>query len=216
MRKHLVLSGVTIVLLVAALTPLSGGQKEKKDDKDEAKPIPGIGPVSGFLKLYTGFKLTEGPCADRSGNVYFCDVLSQRIHHIDPAGKLSVFVEKANFAAGLKINLQGEVVACELEGAVAAYDPKSKKRRVIADKFEGKRFNGPNDLVIDKDGGIYFTDTGFGSPKLPQGKMGVYYISPKGEVSRLIDNLPVPNGINLSPDEKMLYVFPLRQADMMA
>jgi gluconolactonase len=217
MRKHLVLSGVAVVLLLAALSPLSGGQKEKKDDKDEGKPIPGIGPVSGFLKLYTGFKFTEGPCADRSGNVYFSDIPSQRIHHIDPAGKLSVFVEKTNFANGLKINAQGEVVACEMDGAVAAYNPESKKRRVIADKFEGKRFNAPNDLVIDKEGGIYFTDPMFRAPTpLPQGKTCVYYVSPKGEVSRLIDSLPNPNGINLSPDEKTLYVIPTGQADMMA
>jgi gluconolactonase len=217
MRTHLILPSVAVVLLLAGLAPLSGGQKEKKDGTDEAKPIAGIGPISGFLKLYTGFKFTEGPCADRSGNVFFSDIPAERIHRIDPTGKLSVFVEKSNHANGLKVNAQGELVACEMNGALAAYDPDGKKRRVVTDKFDGKRYNAPNDLVIDKEGGIYFTDPSFSAPKpLPQGKTCVYYVDAKGAVTRLIDDLPNPNGINLSPDEKTLYVFPSGQADMMA
>jgi gluconolactonase len=217
MRKHLVLPSVAVLLGIVGSAPLSGGQKEKKDGTDEAKPIAGIGPISGFLKLYTGFKFTEGPCADRSGNVYFSDIPNERIHRIDPTGKLSVFVEKSNHANGLKVNAQGEIVACEMDGAVAAYSPDGKNRRVIADKYEGKRFNAPNDLVIDKEGGIYFTDPSFSAPKpLPQGKTCVYYITPKGGVTRLIDDLNNPNGINLSPDEKTLYVIPSGSADMMA
>jgi gluconolactonase len=215
MRKFWVLPAGAVLLFCGSL-PLAGGQKEKKDAQDESKPIPGIGPISGFLKAYTGFKFTEGPCADRSGNVFFSDIPAERIHRIDPTGKLSVFVEKSNSANGLKVNAQGEIVACEMDGAVAAYSPDGKKRRVIADKFEGKRFNAPNDLVIDREGGIYFTDPQFKAPTpLPQGKTCVYYVSPKGAVTRLIDNLPNPNGINLSPDEKTLYVIPTGQADMM-
>jgi gluconolactonase len=205
------------LLLLTGLPAFSGGQQDKKDEKDEGKPIPAIGPVSGFLKAYTGFKFTEGPCSDRAGNVYFSDIPNERIHQIDPTGKLSVFVEKSNHANGLKVNALGELVACEMDGAVAAYALDGKKRRVIADKYEGKRFNAPNDLVIDKEGGMYFTDPSFSAPKpLPQGKTCVYYVTAKGEVSRLIDDLPNPNGINLSPDEKTLYVFPTGQAEMMA
>ncbi len=216
MRKLWVVPAVAVVLLGGSL-PLVCGQKDKKDAQDEGKPIPGIGPISPFLKAYSGFKFTEGPCADRSGNVFFSDIPADRIHRIDPTGKLSVFVDKSNSANGLKVNAQGELVACEMDGAVVAYSPDGKKRRVIADKYEGKRFNAPNDLVIDREGGIYFTDPQFKAPMpLPQGKTCVYYINPKGAVSRLIDNLPNPNGINLSPDEKTLYVIPTGQADMMA
>jgi gluconolactonase len=88
---------------------------------------------------------------------------------------------------------------------------------VLADRYDGKRFNAPNDLVIDKQGGIYFTDPEFLAPKpLPQGKTAVYYIAADGKVSRLIDDLPNPNGVLLSPDERTLYVIPSGQAEMIS
>ena len=88
---------------------------------------------------------------------------------------------------------------------------------MLADKYDGKRFNAPNDLVIDRAGGVYFTDPAFRAPKpLPQGKTAVYYLSADGKVTRLIDDLPNPNGVILSPDEKTLYVIPSGQAEMMS
>jgi gluconolactonase len=184
---------------------------------EEPKPIQGIGPVGKIVKLHTGFKFTEGPAADRDGNLYFSDIPAQRIHRVDAKGKLSVFREKSNLANGLKVNARGEVVACEMAGRVVAISSDGKKVRVLADKFQGKRFNAPNDLVIDKGGGIYFTDPSFGAPQpLPQGKTAVYYIAPGGKVTRLIDNLGQPNGVVLSPDEKTLYVIPTGPAEMMA
>ena len=94
---------------------------------------------------------------------------------------------------------------------------KTKKKRIVADKYNGNRFNAPNDLVIDKQDGVYFTDPSFRAPKpMPQDKLGVYYVDAKGKVTRLIDNLPNPNGILLSVDGKTLYVIPTGQAEMMA
>ena len=178
--------------------------------------IPGIGPAGPIVKLHTGFAFTEGPAADRRGNVYFSDIPNQRIHKVDAEGKVSVFRENSNHANGLMVNAKGEIVACEMDGQVVAYSPDGKSRRVLADRYNGKRFNSPNDLVIDKKGGIYFTDPGFGAPNpRPQDKMGVYYLAADGKVSRLIDDLPNPNGVILSPDEKTLYVIPSGQAEMM-
>ena len=185
---------------------------------DEApKPIPGVGPAGEIVKLHTGFKFTEGPAADRDGNVYFSDIPNERIHKVDAKGKLSVFREKSNRANGLMLNAKGEIVACEMDGRIVAYSPDGQSRRVLADKYEGKRFNAPNDLVIDRQGGIYFTDPAFSAPMpLPQGKTCVYYLSTSGDVTRLIDDLPNPNGVTLAPDEKTLYVIPSGQAEMMA
>jgi gluconolactonase len=181
------------------------------------RPIPGIGPTGKMVKLHGGFKFTEGPAADADGNVYFSDIPDEKIYKVDRAGKLSVFTDKSNHANGLMVNAKGEIVACEMDGRIAAHDPATKKSRVIADKYEGKRFNAPNDLVIDKAGGVYFTDPVFRAPKpLPQGKLAVYYVAADGTVSRLIDDLPNPNGVILSPDEKTLYVIPSGQAEMMA
>jgi gluconolactonase len=114
---------------------------------------------------------------------------------------------------------KGELFACEMDGQLVAYNLKgtSPERRVVAGTYEGKRFNAPNDLVIDKEGGVYFTDPMFKAPTpLPQGKTCVYYVTPDGKVSRLIDDLTNPNGVKLSPDEKTLYVIPTGPAEMMA
>ena len=183
----------------------------------DEKAIPGVGPTGEIKKVHTGCKFTEGPIGDADGNVYFSDIPNELIHKIDAGGKVSVFREKSNNANGLMINAKGEIVACEMTGAIVALSADGKERRVIADKFDGKRFNAPNDLVLDKAGGVYFTDPGFRAPTpLPQGKTCVYYADAAGKVTRLIDDLPNPNGVRLSPDEKTLYVFPTGQKQMMS
>jgi gluconolactonase len=179
--------------------------------------VPGIGPKEAPKKAEGTYQFTEGPAADGNGNVYFSDIPANKIYKIDPAGKVSVFRETSNHSNGLMVNAKGEIVACEMDGAIAALSADGKNRRVIADKYEGKRFNAPNDLVLDKAGGVYFTDPMFRAPKpLPQGKTCVYYADAKGTVTRLIDDLPNPNGVLLSPDEKTLYVLPSGQKQMMA
>ncbi len=181
------------------------------------KTITGVGPSGEIKKVQTGFKFTEGPIGDANGNVYFSDIPNEKIHKIDAKGDLSVFREKSNNANGLMINAKGEIVACEMTGAIVAISADGKDRRVITDKYDGKRYNAPNDLVLDKAGGVYFTDPQFRAPTpLPQGKTCVYYANEKGEVTRIIDDLPNPNGVRLSPDEKILYVFPTGQKQMMS
>lgn len=183
----------------------------------DVKPIAGVGPAGAIKKLHTDFKFTEGPAADADGNVYFSDIPNEKIHKIDAAGKLSTFREKSNTSNGLMVNAKGEVVACEMTGAIVALSPDGKDRRVITDKYDGNRYNAPNDLVLDKAGGVYFTDPAFRAPMpLPQGKTCVYYADAGGKVSRLIDDLPNPNGVLLSPDEKTLYVLPSGQKKMMS
>jgi len=199
------LTAFALFALVAA------GTAAAQDDK-----IAGIGPAGPIQKAHTGFKFTEGPIADADGNLYFSDIPNEKIHKVDASGKLGVFREKSNSANGLMINARGEIIACEMAGAIVALNKDGKHRRVIADKYEGKRFNAPNDLVIDRAGGIYFTDPSFRAPNpLPQGKTCVYYVDASGKVTRLIDDLPNPNGARLSPDEKTLYVFPSGQKEMM-
>lgn len=202
--------------LPAAAALLAAAALAAAQDKPAA--IPGLGPVGPITKLHAGFKFTEGPAADADGNVYFSDIPNERIHKIDAAGQLSAFREKSGKANGLMLNAKGEVVACEMgTGAVAAYPAAGGDRRVIADKYDGKRFNAPNDLVLDRSGGVYFTDPAFNAPQpLPQGKTCVYYADAAGKVTRLIDDLPNPNGVILSPDEKTLYVIPSGQKRMMA
>jgi len=174
-----------------------------------AEPIPGIGPAGEVQKLHTNFKFTEGPASDGQGNLYFSNIPNATIHLLDASGKLSVFTDKSRHANGLMFNNMGELVACEMDGQLAAWNVQTKARRVLTDSYKGTRFNAPNDLVIDRSGGIYFTDPHYSAPRpLPQEKMCVYYRSAKGEVTRLLDILTTPNGIILSRDEQTLYVFP--------
>ncbi|MBN9517128.1 SMP-30/gluconolactonase/LRE family protein [bacterium] len=198
--------------LVATCLLLSAGTALAQD-----APVPGVGPTGPVKKMDGKYAFTEGPAADADGNVYFSDIPNKTIHKIDPAGKVSVFRENSNSANGLMVNAKGEVVACEMEGAVVALSADGKARRVVAGEHDGKRFNAPNDLVLDRAGGVYFTDPMFRAPMpLPQGKTCVYYADAAGKVTRLIDDLPNPNGVLLSPDEKTLYVLPSGQKQMMA
>lgn len=192
--------------LILLLLPLLG-----------ADPVARFGPVGSVEKVQGGFAFTEGPAVDKAGNVFFTDIPNEKIHKLSTDGKISVFVEKSNHANGLMFDSQGRLLACEMDGQIVAHSADGKKRDVLVDKHMGNRFNAPNDLMLDQQGGVYFTDPAFRSPMpLPQGKTGVYYLDFKGVVSRLIDNLPNPNGVLLSVDEKILYVIPTGQADMMA
>ena len=183
---------------------------------DEAA-IPGIGPTGKIVKLHSGFMFTEGPAADAEGNVYFSDIPNSRIHKVDLAGKLSVFREPSNHTNGTMFNAAGELVCCEMDGRISAVAKDGKTTRPVAETYQGKRFNAPNDLVVDRTGGVYFTDPHFRAPEpLPQGVTAVYYVSADGKVTRLIDDLKAPNGVILSPDEETLYVIPSMQEEMMA
>lgn len=182
-----------------------------------ADKIPGIGPVGDVKKVHGNLQFTEGPAGDREGNLYFSDVAGNKLYKVDPRGELSVFLDPSNHTNGLMVNAAGNVVACEMDGRLIEVNAKSKAVTALAAGYENNRFNAPNDLVIDRAGGIYFTDPHFRAPMpLPQGVRAFYYRAPSGQVTRLgtVDN--APNGIILSPDEKTLYVVPSMQADMLA
>lgn len=177
------------------------------------------GGCSRYCPLYSGFILAEGPAADPHGNLYFTDQNDRpgKIYRVDPAGRLCLFNGNSNRAHGLKINAQGEIVACQISGQVVAFSPDGSSCRVLTSSYQGRRYNAPNDLVIDRCGGIYFTDPFYDAPRpAPQGVEAVYYIAPSGQVTRLIDNLLLPNGITLSPDGNTLYVVPSLERHVVA
>jgi len=181
-----------------------------------ADPIPGIGPSGDVSRIQTGFEFTEGPAADSSGNLYFTDIPKNQIHKLEASGKIVVFVEPSGHCNGLMVH-GGNLLACEMDGRLKQFSLTDGKEEVLAAEFEGKRFNAPNDLVIDKAGGIYFTDPRFRAPDpWPQGKEAVYYRAADGKVTRLIDDRKAPNGVILSPDEKSLYVIPSLEKEMWA
>jgi gluconolactonase len=175
-----------------------------------------VGTAGELRKLFDGLEFTEGPTADREGSLYFTDIRANRIYRVDAKGELAAFFDDSKGSNGLMVD-GGRLLVCQKdEGRVIAVDLETKAVTVIADKFGGSRFIGPNDLVVDKKGGVYFTDPRFpSSAPGHQDKQGVYYAAPDGTVTRLIDDLERPNGVLLSPDEKTLYVLPSGTADVM-
>ena len=171
-------------------------------------PIPGIGPVS-IKKLATSGGFTEGPASLLDGSVVFSDMNQEKVYHVDLEGNLSVFIDKVRRTNGLFVDLKGQLFACETrkgDAAVVRFDLETKERTVVAGSYQGKPFNRVNDLVIDREGGIYFSDIMKGGPELPQPDSGVYYVSRDGEVTKLIENMKAPNGVLLSRDETSLFV----------
>ena len=163
---------------------------------------------SDIQKLADGFKFTEGPAADKDGTVYFTDIPSSRIHKWSIDGKLSTFMENSDKANGLFFDKDGNLIACAGGiGKLVSIGPQGNIT-VLADKYEGKPFNSPNDLWIDSKGGIYFTDPRYGPREnLPQDGEHVYYLSAdQKQIIRVIDDMVRPNGVIGTSDGKKLYV----------
>lgn len=204
---HLVRRAAALALLGASIVSNSSA----------ADPIPGIGPV-GAVKLVKGnFQFTEGPTKTPDGKLYFTDIPASTIHVLSPEGTVEVFLNPSGKANGLMYGGEGRLLACQMEGKLISIDLKSKEVKVLAESYKDNHFNAPNDLVIDKQGGIYFTDPRYGAADpWPQGTEAFYYRAPDGTVSRLGEDLAAPNGIILSPDEKTLYIVPSMQRQMVA
>ena len=162
-------------------------------------------------KLWGEGSFTEGPAYGPGACVYFSDI-GNRIMKYDPkANKTTVYREPSGRSNGLEFDPKGRLIACE--GANSG-----GKRRIsitetdgtvktLADKWMGKRFNSPNDLIIDKQGRVYFTDPRYvGDDPREIDTESVYRIDPDGTVTQIIKDVTKPNGIVLSPDMKTLYL----------
>lgn len=180
-----------------------------------------VAPDAKLEKLYTRTVniqggLTEGPAVARDGSIYFTDIPvgsdKGLIMRFDPkTGKTTVFTEDSKKANGLIVDSQNRLIGCEGsdEGgrAVARWDLKTAKREVITDKFNGKHYNAPNDLCLDRQGRIYFTDPRYlGDEPRELEHRAVYRIDTSGKVVEVTHDVSKPNGIALSPDGRTLYV----------
>jgi gluconolactonase len=170
--------------------------------------LPGI---AQQLEIATTLSFTEGPTVDRAGNVYFTDLVTERIMKLGTDGALTTFREHSNVANGLLIDPEGRLVACEgatferpgikVSGRprVTRTDLTTGAIEVLADSYEGQPFSGPNDVTIDGKGRLYFTDLSGAA---------VYRIDAPGKVARLLaaPDIQRPNGIQISPDDRTLYL----------
>lgn len=178
-----------------------------------AKPETGIvAPGAKLVLLADGFKFTEGPAADAKGNVFFTDQPNNRILEWSVDGKLSVFKKDAGRSNGLYFDEAGNLYACaDLNNQLWEISPSGKVSVLVKD-YKGKKLNGPNDLWVHPNGGIYLTDPFYKRDYWTRGPMeqdgqDVYYLSPDHKkLTRVIDDLEQPNGIIGTPDGKRLYV----------
>ncbi|HEX8017852.1 MAG TPA: SMP-30/gluconolactonase/LRE family protein [Flavobacterium sp.] len=165
-----------------------------------------------LTKLSDQYSFTEGPVADKKGNIFFTDQPNNRIMKWSVDGVLSVYMENAGRANGLYFDREGNLLACADEkNEIWKIDP-NKNITVLVNDFEGKRLNGPNDLWVDPKGGIYFTDPFYKrdywkhtSKEIE--KECVYYLSPdKTKITNVASDLIKPNGIIGTSNGKILYV----------
>ncbi len=165
-------------------------------------------PKKGIQTLGANFKFTEGPVWSRQGFLLFTDIPENKILRWAPGEQVETWRDETGGANGLTFDTQGRLYICEGGGRRVTRFDKKGRLEVLADKFEGKRFNAPNDIVVRRDGHVYFTDPAFGEAadtrELPF--YGVYHLTPKGDLEVLAKPAGRPNGIALSPDGKILYV----------
>jgi gluconolactonase len=190
-------------------------------------------------KLADGFGIASGPVwvrNNRGGYLLFSDLISNVIDKWTPDGKVSVFLKASGFTGtdasgvgvggepnngvtkgsiigsnGLTLDRRGRIVFCAQGDRGIVRLEKNGKRTVLADRYEGKRFNSPNELVYKSDGSLYFTDPTSGlhlrdnAPKRELPFNGIYLLR-HGKVQLLSKDFPLPNGLAFSPDERYLYV----------
>jgi gluconolactonase len=167
-------------------------------------------------KLAGDFKFTEGPTCDAQGNVFFTDQPNNRILKRGVDGKLTTFLQPAGRANGMYFDHAGNLLACADEKTELWSITPDGKHTVLAKEFEGKPFNGPNDVWERPDGGIYFTDPFYKREwwdydKRPQDTEQVYFLpADRKGLKRVTTDLVQPNGIIGTPDGKTLFVSDIR------
>ncbi|MBI1375225.1 MAG: hypothetical protein GC159_21105 [Phycisphaera sp.] len=155
-----------------------------------------------------GYAFTEGPAWDGKHHVYFSDIPNERIIKMDlNNGQEVVFNHESGKANGLMFH-DGKLYGCEGGNRrVVRYNSDGSVKKVIAAYYGLDRLNSPNDLEVDSKGGVYFTDPRYGDrADMEMSVEGVYYVTPKGHVKRIISDLIRPNGVLLSRDGFTLYV----------
>ena len=211
-------TGINVVRLVLAAVVLAPGCSPTPPEPVEAPPPTGARPV----EVAATVAFTEGPTVDADGAVYFTDLDNNRILRMSPDGNVSTFRQPSNRANGLIFDSQWRLLACEGGDGVTALPRVTRttmetgRVEVIVDSYEGKQLHRPNDLTIDGQGRIYFTDRPEPNPTPEQtGVHGVYRVDPDGTIERILTEPEIerPNGIVISPDDRTLYLLETAQQE---
>ena len=159
-------------------------------------------------RVAVGFTFTEGPAWSPMGFLVFSEIPENKLLQFKPGEPASTFRENSNGANGNRFDAQGRLYTCESHSRRVTRTDKKGKLEVVAERWQGKRLNAPNDIAIRKEGDVYFTDPAFGNQQDTRELdfFGVYHISRKGELEVIAKPKGRPNGIALAPDGRTLYV----------
>ena len=174
-----------------------------------ATSIPGvIAAGTKITPIKDGFQGTEGPITLPDGSLIFTETNANRITKIDKDNNVTTFLENTNGSNALAFDTRGRLISVQTVAGntkVGVIYPRGSEA-VLAENFDGKPFPRPNDLVVTKAGGVYFTDMPQGNPTTAESLTpAVYFIPPGGQVKRAAEGIERPNGIQLSRDERTLY-----------
>lgn len=196
------------VVLCLYLSALAVGIVRAQSAPQRQLAIPGVIAAEARLEIVrSGFKgSVEGPVATPDGGLYFTDEGASRIYRMNPNGDVTLWRENTDGTNGLYLLKDGRLLGAEgLGRRVVAMAPDGRVIPLATD-FAGKGFRAPNDLISDKNGGVYFTDPLMRPPPNVKPMGNVYYISPSGRLLLIDAEIARPNGITLSLDEETLYV----------
>jgi gluconolactonase len=175
-------------------------------------------PKSAGVERFGGnFGYIEGPVWSKQGFLIFSDMFDSKILKMSQANRFEIYRDDTNGANGNSMDVEGRLYSCERDGRRVVRLEKDGSLTVIASEFEGKRVNDPNDVVVRRDGQVYFSDP---APKdslqhFELGYAGVYHVTPSGKIS-LVAKMPRPNGVTLTPDGHTLYVADTMQRKILA
>lgn len=206
---------LTAALLTALMaTPAHAQAPAPVVAETTATAIPGVIAAATKVEVIkNGFTGTEGPIGLPDGSLIFTETQANRITRIDKDNNLTTFLENTNGSNGLAFDAKGRLISVQTtpgKALIGVIYPKGQEA-TLSDNFDGKPYGRPNDLVVDKKGGVYFSEPGPNAtpgqpPPTPALTPAVYYLPAGGKSMRIADGIVRPNGIQLSPDEKTLYV----------
>src|SRR6266480_4601787 len=183
---------------VAGIVPLLAGRELRGQESSDPQ----------LEHVASGYHFTEGPVWSREGYLLFSDVPDNKIIKLEAGQKPAVFRDNTNGANGNTFDSQGRLYSCESHTRRVVRIDKKGETQVLAERWEGRRLNAPNDIVVRKDGHIYFTDPAFGNQADTRELdfYSVYHITPKGQLNLIAKPAGRPNGIALSANGHLLYV----------
>jgi gluconolactonase len=169
-------------------------------------------------KFATGYVFTDGPVWSRDGFLIFSEVPASQLLEWKPGAPAGIYRSHSDSAAGNAFDSEGRLYTCETHSRRVTRTDKKGKLEVLAERWQGKRLNAPNDIVVRRDGQAYFTDPAFGNQQDSRELdfYGVYHLSPHGELELIAHPRGRPNGIALSPNGRVLYVSNSDQHDIRA